>query len=134
MTVLSKTRFDAHNWHCDSATRNRLADSLLRDVAGFHDRTASLTRTSLRQVPQAARSWLRSTKSSPAANSLPSGFSVVAGEKRWAACVVVYVGSGSPGVLSFGYWLLTSAKSRLCGGANLDVSNDKHPFWTSWVH
>jgi hypothetical protein len=65
---------------------------------------------------------------------LPSGYSVVKGKRRWAACVVVYVGSSRSGVLSFAYWLLTSSHSRLCGGANLDLTNEDAPFWTSWIH
>jgi hypothetical protein len=77
-----KARVDPRRWENDSDTRNWLAESLLRDVAGFHDREIAPTRKSPAGVPVAARAWLKRTQGSPAASTLPSGFCVVAGKER----------------------------------------------------
>ncbi len=127
-------RLNLEKWESHPATRNWLADGLLRDLAGFHDTTASPTCKASRDLPLLVRAWLRDTRGSPAAITLPTGYSVVRGTGRWAACVVVYVGSSRSSVLSFAYWLLTSAHSRLCGGANLDLTDEDDPFWTYWIH
>lgn len=117
----------------DEAVRNRLADSLLREIAGFHNRKSAPTQRSIRRAPAPAREWLRDTLLVAAEQGLPRGSSIVVGDGRWAACVIGYIGNSQPGVLSFAFWLHTSADSRVCGGASLDLTDESDPYWGFWI-
>lgn len=116
----------------DQAIRDRLADSLLREATGFLDRSSARTQRHGR-LPPAVREWVRGIQSKTTAASLPSGHSVVVGDGRWAACVIGYLGDSEPRVMSFAFWLLTSADSRACGGASLDLTNEDDPYWGFWI-
>lgn len=124
---------DFDRWESDPATRDWLADSLLRDVAGFYDKRTASTQVSPRQFPPGVRAWLRRMKATSITCELPSGSSVVMSDQRWAACVLAHVVTTQPKVLSFAFWMITSTRSRVCGGANLDLTDEDDPFWGFWI-
>lgn len=127
------SRMRSANWIADAASCNRLADSLLRDIAGFRDRTAAATIRTSSPRATGAKDWLKRTLGLPAVRTLPHGSSVVAGKERWGACVIAYLGMSAPGILSFAYWIITSSGSEACGGASLDLTDPDEPEWSSWI-
>lgn len=124
---------EAQDWTGDAESCSRLADSLLRRLAGLLDSDAAPTQYCAKRYPFGSRAWLKQTLAIPAVQSLPHGVSVVVGDDRWAGCVLAYIGTSAPNILSFAYWITTSAGSRVCGGASLDVTDPEEPEWSSWI-